>query len=168
MTFASAHETAKTLETEFDLESEMTAMFTKQFKKILKKKKLNFRDPVSKDKNNEKPKTFPPKLAQKTEKKIVKGQEVKCYECQGFGHIALECPSKKNQKKVYTVTWDDESGSEQEPEEPESGEDKDSAFMAFGPLSHNLFRSQWNLLMDRICIMLPPLMGVIICIGRSE
>ena len=29
------------------------------------------------------------------------------------------------------MTWDDESGSEQEPEEPESGEDGDSAFMAF-------------------------------------
>ncbi|GMP54782.1 hypothetical protein CsSME_00019833 [Camellia sinensis var. sinensis] len=45
--------------------------------------------------------------------------------------MSLECPSKKNRKKVYTVTWDDESGSEQEPEEPESGEDGDSAFMAF-------------------------------------
>ena len=29
------------------------------------------------------------------------------------------------------MTWDDESGSEQEPEEPEFGEDGDSAFMAF-------------------------------------
>ena len=29
--FTSAHEFAKTPETEFDLESEMTAMFTKQF-----------------------------------------------------------------------------------------------------------------------------------------
>ena len=28
------------------------------------------------------------------------------------------------------MTWDDESGSEQEPEETESGEDEDSAFMA--------------------------------------
>ena len=79
--FTSAHETAKTPEIEFDLESEMTAMFTKQFKKNLKEKKPNFRDPISKDKSNDKLKTFPPKLAPKTKKKIVKGQGVKCYEC---------------------------------------------------------------------------------------
>lgn len=72
-----------------------------------------------------------PKLAPKNEKKMVKGQGVKCYECQGFGDITLECPLKKNRKKVYTVTWDNESGSEQEPEETESGEDGDNAFMAF-------------------------------------
>ena len=99
MAFTNAHETAKTPETEFDLESEMMAMFTKQFKKHLKKKKPNVKDPISKDKSNEKPKTFPPKLASKTEKKIVKGQGVKCYECQGFGHIALECPSKKESEE---------------------------------------------------------------------
>lgn len=57
VTFTTAHETTKTLETEFDLESEMTTMFTKQFKKNLKKKKPNFRDPISKDKSNDKPKT---------------------------------------------------------------------------------------------------------------
>ena len=57
--FTSAHETAKTPEIKFDLESEMTAMFTKQFKKNLKKKKPEFKDPSSKDKGNEKPNTFP-------------------------------------------------------------------------------------------------------------
>ena len=36
--FTSAHESAKTPETEFDLESEMTAMFTKHFKKKFEEK----------------------------------------------------------------------------------------------------------------------------------
>lgn len=71
-------------------------MFTKQFKKNLKKNKPNFKDSSSKHEGTEKIKTFPPKVAQKTKKKIVKGQGVKCYKCQGFGHIALECPLKKN------------------------------------------------------------------------
>ena len=81
MACTSAHETVKTPTTEFNLESEMMAMFTKQFKKNLKKKRHNFRDPISKDESNEKPKTFPPKLAPKTKKKIVKGQGVKNYKC---------------------------------------------------------------------------------------
>ena len=35
-------------------------------------------------------------------------RKTKCYECQGIGHIAAECPYKlKKNGGVMQVTWDD-------------------------------------------------------------
>lgn len=39
-----------------------------------------------------------------------KSKELQCYNCQGFGHMATECPSKvKSKRKGLVATWDDSS-----------------------------------------------------------
>ena len=48
--------------------------------------------------------------------------KIKCYECQGMGHIVAECPNKlKKNEKVTQVTWDDSDESNQSDDEEDSG-----------------------------------------------
>jgi hypothetical protein len=40
------------------------------------------------------------------EDKSDQGKGVRCYECQGFGHIKIECPTYlKKQKNRMSITW---------------------------------------------------------------
>ena len=64
-------------------------------------------------------------IAKKEKGKIqVNSERVQCYECQGFGHFASECPTRLKKKKALAITRDDESESdEDESDNDEQGED---------------------------------------------
>ena len=70
------------------------ALITRKFKRFMKKKWRGGKRHDSKGEANK-------------ELKII------CYECQGMGHIAAECPNKLKKKgKVMQVTWDDSDESD--------------------------------------------------------
>ncbi|MCJ7714503.1 hypothetical protein MUO66_08630, partial [Candidatus Bathyarchaeota archaeon] len=50
-------------------------------------------------------------LLEQKQVKNSKFKGIQCFECQGFGHIALECTNKK--QKALCSTWDD-SGTDEE------------------------------------------------------
>ncbi|MCI55948.1 gag-protease polyprotein, partial [Trifolium medium] len=53
----------------------------------------------------------------KTDEKSNQGKGVQCHECEGYGHIRIECATyMKKQKKGLTVTWSYEDESEGEVE----------------------------------------------------
>ncbi|KAG5514821.1 hypothetical protein RHGRI_036015 [Rhododendron griersonianum] len=66
------------------------------------------------------------------EKKGIKGPPLgpKCYECQGYGHLAHECVNKLKKKTNFkaNITWDDDSESDNSEEEQVDH----TNFMAFG------------------------------------
>ena len=54
-------------------------------------------------------------------------RKIKCYECQGMGHIAIDCLNRlKKKEKVMQVTWHDSDESDQSDDKEDSGN-----YMAF-------------------------------------
>ncbi|MCI28313.1 gag-protease polyprotein, partial [Trifolium medium] len=53
----------------------------------------------------------------RTDEKTNQVKGVQCHECEGYGHIRIECATYlKKQKKDLTVSWSDEDDSEGEVE----------------------------------------------------
>ena len=64
-------------------------------------------------------------IAKKEKGKIQGNSErLQCYECQGFGHFASECPTRLRKKKALTITWDDESKSDEDESDNEDQGEK--------------------------------------------
>ncbi|XP_022841840.1 uncharacterized protein LOC111365516 [Olea europaea var. sylvestris] len=113
------------------LRDEEIACFVKKFQKVLKGKKWP----------QEKRREAPSKLQREKNDKSTAGnpgkksQEVRCHECQGFGHYRNECPSfKKNLKKgsskalAVSLTDDDSNSSEQS---DSLSSEEENGYMAF-------------------------------------
>ncbi|KAG5558091.1 hypothetical protein RHGRI_008112 [Rhododendron griersonianum] len=125
--FSSSQSENKDSESDNDYDLEAMTLFTENFKKFFKKKSTG-NDVSGKMSNiNGKYEAFSRKG-----KKGVKGSLAgpKCYDCQGYGHLAYECINKLKKKTNFkaNVTWDDNSESDDSKEEQE---DK-SNFMVFG------------------------------------
>ncbi|OVA05562.1 zinc finger protein [Macleaya cordata] len=109
------------------------ALLSRQFKKYLKKKggfqKFDkYNHSSSKYKPHENFKSFDKKFEKK------KSDEIQCYKCRGFGHMASSCANKGSSnhqkgKKAMNVTFDD-SSSESESSQESEGEVKQN-FVAF-------------------------------------
>ncbi|XP_019186513.1 PREDICTED: uncharacterized protein LOC109181216 [Ipomoea nil] len=70
-------------------------------------------------------KTAAPRPARSKEKSNNKG--IKCYECEGFGHVQAECPTYLRRKKSMTATtWSDD-----EPESEAAHSDAEEMFANF-------------------------------------
>lgn len=68
-------------------------------------------------------------------------EEIKCDECDGFGHLAMECPNhlEKYKKKDMIATWDDSDESKCESQSSEGRSSREvQAFMACGSLKDSL------------------------------
>ena len=71
-------------------------------------------------------------LRRRKEKIQRNSQRVQCYECQGLGNFAQECPNHLRKKKAFTITWDDESKSDKNGSDNEAqGEKGHEQFLAF-------------------------------------
>ncbi|KAG5523890.1 hypothetical protein RHGRI_030775 [Rhododendron griersonianum] len=59
----------------------------------------------------------------------------RCFECQGYGHLARECINKLKKKRNYqaNITWDDDNDSEIS----EEGGEEHTNFFAFGASLHS-------------------------------
>ncbi|MCI04313.1 gag-protease polyprotein [Trifolium medium] len=92
--------------------SDAIVLLGRQFNKILKRMERrprpnarNIRFDISKQGST-------PKKTRNDEKEN-QGKGVQCHECEGFGHIRLECATYlKKQKKSLNVSWSDEEDSE--------------------------------------------------------
>ena len=117
-----------------DSDSEMSpedmAILVKKFKKFFKKKQEGQSSSVDKNKGKYFDKT---KFVRKSSDKSSQKQ---CFECHGFGHIAIDCSNRKKNKgnKVLTVTWSDS-----EKEEESDKEDSYENFTAFTASASELF-----------------------------
>ncbi|KAG5536172.1 hypothetical protein RHGRI_023834 [Rhododendron griersonianum] len=112
---------------EYDLKLWILDIFTKNFKQFFKKK-MTKGDGNKKFENKRKSESSSAK-----EKKGIKGPPVgpKCFECQGYGHLAHECVNKLKKKKTNfraNITCDDDSESDNSEEEQVNH----TNFMAFG------------------------------------
>ena len=107
--------------------------FFKKFRKMWKNKKANSR----KDSHNPKAPTKG-KFVPNSEKNPSKGSSklIQYFECQGYGHTAAKCASRreKSKSKALNVSWDDKS--EEEISEPESSTNGSGKYVAFMALSN--------------------------------
>ena len=114
-----------------EIDSKIMDVFVKQFKKSFLKKNPNILESTHKSKGKDKFKiNF---ITQKKKGKIQGNSErVQCYECQGFGHFAQECPTCLRKKKAFAITWDDKSESDKDESDNEAqGEEGHEKFLAF-------------------------------------
>lgn len=107
-----------------EFHAEEFAFLSWQFKKFFKSQNSRVHDSKTQSSTNTKTKYFDPtdgslKSRRFTEKRKSK-EGIKCFECEGYGHIASECANtlnKQNSKtKALNATWSD-SESESESEE---------------------------------------------------
>lgn len=83
---------------------EDVSLLTKRFLKQFKKKTSKF---------NRKEKSFDKGKTKDSSSSKYQSRNVKCYNCQKFGHISTECPmERKVKKKTLVATWDDSSEAE--------------------------------------------------------
>ena len=108
--FSSAHRVGEDSDEDCEIDSQITAAFVKQFKKSFLKKKPNLSESTHSHKSKGKDKLKINSIAKKEKGKIQGNSErVQCYECQGFGHFAQECPTRLRKKKALAINYDDES-----------------------------------------------------------
>jgi hypothetical protein len=106
--FISNTEEENSQDVDEDLTNEV-AMLERQLNRLLKKmdvrSKANVKN-ISSDISNGR--------RVRSEEKPKEGKEVKCYECDGYGHIRTECGTYlKKQKMSLAATWSDESDTEE-------------------------------------------------------
>ncbi|XP_061999122.1 uncharacterized protein LOC133716425 [Rosa rugosa] len=122
--------TLKKEEDPSDFNLEEFALLTKQFKKFLKlgrspsssfrnfsgstSSKRNQNDDVSNDKYSKSSKFFQKKSF---------GEKPKCFECQGYGHLAADCANKKfksQSNRAFKTSWSDSESETQSDHEEEN------------------------------------------------
>ncbi|XP_040368255.1 uncharacterized protein LOC121050897 [Rosa chinensis] len=122
--------TMKKEEDPSDFNLEEFALLTKQFKKFLKSgrspssssrnfsgstsSKRNQNDDVSNDKYSKSSKFFQKKSF---------GEKPKCFECQGYGHLAADCANKKfksQSNRAFKTSWSDSESETQSDHEEEN------------------------------------------------
>jgi hypothetical protein len=112
MAFMSNTEEENSQDGDEDLANEV-AMLGRQFNRLLKKMDVrskanvkNISSDISKSNNVGR--------RARSDEKPKEGKEVKCYECDGYGHIRTECGTYlKKQKMSLAATWSDESETEE-------------------------------------------------------
>ncbi|GMP23151.1 hypothetical protein CsSME_00000857 [Camellia sinensis var. sinensis] len=131
--FSSAHKVREDSDEDCDIDSKIIAAFVKQFKKSFLKKNPNLLESTHSHKSKGKDKLKINSIAKKEKGKIQGNSErLQCYECQGFGHFAQECPTRLKKKKALAITWDDESESDEDESDNEGqGEEGHKQFLAF-------------------------------------
>ena len=131
--FSSAHKVREDSDEDCDIDSKIMAVFVKQFKKSFLKKNPNLLKSTHSHKSKGKDKLKINSIAKKEKGKIQGNSErLQCYECQGFGHFAQECPTRLKKKKALAITWDDESKSdEDESDNEDQGEEGHKQFLTF-------------------------------------
>ncbi|GMP64709.1 hypothetical protein CsSME_00025850 [Camellia sinensis var. sinensis] len=141
--FSSTHTVGKDYDEDCEINSKITDAFVKQFKKSFLKKNHNLLESthISKDKDKFKINS----ITQKRKGKMQGNSErVQCYECQGFGHFAQKCPTHLRKKKVFTITWDDESESDKdESDNKAQGEEGHEQFLTFIVASETEGRTEY-------------------------
>ncbi|KAG5565754.1 hypothetical protein RHGRI_001616 [Rhododendron griersonianum] len=124
--FASSQSESRESDCDDEYDLEAMDIFTKNFKQLFKKK-VTDSDGNKKFGNRRKNESSSAK-----EKKGIKSTPAgpKCYECQGYGHVAHECINKLKKKTNFkaNITWDDDSESDNSEEEQVDR----TNFMAFG------------------------------------
>ncbi|KAG5563235.1 hypothetical protein RHGRI_005851 [Rhododendron griersonianum] len=124
--FASSQSESRESDCDDEYDLEAMDIFTKNFKQFFKKK-VTDSDGNKKFGNRGKNESSSAK-----EKKGIKSTPAgpKCYECQGYGHVAHECINKLKKKTNFkaNITWDDDSESDNSEEEQVDR----TNFMAFG------------------------------------
>ncbi|KAF5933585.1 hypothetical protein HYC85_029756 [Camellia sinensis] len=143
--FSSAHRVGEDSDEDCEIDSKITAAFVKQFKKSFLKKNPNLLESTHTHKSKGKDKLKINSIAKKEKGKIQGNSErVQCYECQGFGHFAQECPTRLRKKKALAITWDDESESNiDESDNEDQGEEGHKQFIAFMAASETEGRTKY-------------------------
>ena len=101
---------------ENESDAEDVALLTKRFLRQFKKK-------TSKFNRKEKEKPFDKGKNKVSSSSKYQSRNVKCYNCQKFGHISTECPmERKVKKKTLVATWDDSSEAETDSDESHKDE----------------------------------------------
>lgn len=94
---------------------ELEAFFVKKFKKFLTNNKSGMKKNFLKNEGQTR-NSYVPKGDKPTEKSFSKSssKDIKCFECQGYGHIAAKCANRVDKwlDRALNVTWDDESKDE--------------------------------------------------------
>ena len=99
---------------ENESDNEDVALLAKRFLRQFKNKTSNF---------NKKEKPFDKSKNKASSSSKYQSRNVKCYNCQKFGHISSECPiERKIKKKTIVATWDDSSEAESDSDESHQDE----------------------------------------------
>ncbi|GMP90130.1 hypothetical protein CsSME_00041397 [Camellia sinensis var. sinensis] len=124
--FSSAHRAIEDSDEDCEIDSTITDAFVKQFKFFFLKKNPNLLESTHTHKSKGKDKLKINSIAKKDKGKIQGNFErVQCYECQGFGHFAQECPTRLRKKKALVITWDDELESDKDESDNEDQAKRD-------------------------------------------
>ena len=97
------------------------ARFDRKFKKYMKFRKYKkFKEDAKKWNNSMGKSNVKDK---KKDNSVKKNLEVECFKCEGNGHYAIECPSKKKGNKAMQVTWIDTESCQSSEKESNASEE---------------------------------------------